>query len=343
MYVFGIEPQVYTWQQPIWQHLQQRYPQLGHALLFYGKHGCGKRAFVEHFVAWLLCANQQADGACGQCQSCIWLKTDIHPHIMVIRPDEEEQKNKDKAKKPVIKIDKIREILPFVQQTLEGWRVIIIEPAEALNIAASNALLKTLEEPSERVILILLAEHYLKLPATIRSRTQHFALDRVSYQQAQQFLQTYLQQQNIQLSVQRQQLLLNLAESMPLYATELVNSEWLNYRAEFIQDWLKLSQHKHQPMFYAQKWQKIMSFNDFNSMFELLVCDIIRMKLQQPIYNIDLDLTALAQQCSLQMLFHLYDETQQNAINLGQNVQTQLMMEQYFIDMMNLSEIQDLR
>lgn len=61
----------------------------------------------------------------------------------------------------------------------------MIEPAEALNIASSNALLKTLEEPGDRgIVIILLADHYLKLPATIRSRLQHFALDRIAAAQA---------------------------------------------------------------------------------------------------------------------------------------------------------------
>lgn len=336
MRVFSIEPHIYAWQTELWQHLQQRYPNLGHALLFYGKRGCGKKAFVEHFVAWLLCLNKQPDGACGHCQSCIWLKTDIHPHLMVIRPDEDENKSKDKAKKATIKIDKIREILPFVQQTLEGWRVIVIEPAEALNIASSNALLKTLEEPSERVIIILLAEHYLKLPATIRSRTQHFALDRVHTEQATQFLQQFIAQKQLNISPQQQQLLLNLAQQMPLYASELAEQEWVMHRAEFIADWESLLKQKDRPLFYAQKWQKIMSFHDFNSMFEILICDIIRNKLQQPIYNIDLDLKSLAQSLSLEQLFQLYDETQKSHIWLGQNVQSQLMMEQYFIRMMNV-------
>ncbi len=72
-----------------------------------------------------------------------------------------------------------------MQQTVDGWRVIVIEPAEALNIASANALLKTLEEPGDNTVIILLANHYLKLPATIRSRLQHFALDRISAEQSQ--------------------------------------------------------------------------------------------------------------------------------------------------------------
>ncbi len=104
------------------------------------------------------------------------VKVRIHIPIMCISAPMKRIK-KQNAK---IKIEKIRDLLPFVQQTVDGWRVIVIEPAEALNIASSNALLKTLEEPGDRIVIILLADHYLKLPATIRSRLQHFALDRIN-------------------------------------------------------------------------------------------------------------------------------------------------------------------
>lgn len=329
---------VYLWQQPVWQHLQHRYPHLGHALLFYGKKGCGKHEFVQHFVAWLLCHHQQVDGACGQCQSCIWLKSGTHPHLMMIQPDDDKDNSKNeknkKSKNATIKIDKIREILPFVQQTMEGWRVVVIDPAEALNISANNALLKTLEEPSERVIIILLAEHYLKLPATIRSRTQHFALDRISPHQAQHTLTGLMQQHQLNLSAEQQQVVLNLAEDMPFYALTLAQSEWLTQRHIFIQDWLKLLKNKDMPMFYATKWQKMMNFNEFNDMLEVIICDIIRIKLQQSLYNIDLDLRELAEQFNLQQLFSLYQCVQESKHALAQNVQTQLLLDDYVMRMM---------
>lgn len=330
---------IYPWQQDVWEHLKQRYPKLGHALLFYGKHGCGKEQFVQHFVAWLLCANPNTDGACGQCQSCIWFKSSFHPHIMTIRPEIEQKTTKTASKTklklaPKIKIEQIREILPFVQQTLAGWRVIIIESAEMLNIAASNALLKTLEEPSEQVILILLSDHYLKLPATIRSRTQHFALDRIHVQQAQTFFTQQLKEQNLNYSQIQQQLMLNLAENMPLYALELAKSDWLKYREEFLNDWLALIQKKDKPLFYATKWHKMMIFTDFIRMLEILICDIIRIKLQQSIYNIDLDFSALLDHTSLEFLFSLYHEIQHSKLALSQNIQPQFMMDHYFIQLM---------
>ncbi len=130
--------------------------------------------------------------------------------------------------------------MPFVQQTGEGWRVIVIEPAEALNLASSNALLKTLEEPGERVVLILLADHYLKLPATIRSRLQHFALDRISYEQATSYLNEHL----AEIASVPPELLLGLSNDMPLQAVEIATSDWFAKRQSFLEDWTKVVNQK---------------------------------------------------------------------------------------------------
>lgn len=341
MSVLHSTAQVYVWQQDLWQHLQQRYPNIGHALLFYGKKGCGKEAFTKNFIAWILCEQKQADQACGCCQSCVWLESEIHPHLMLIQPEEAEQKDKNDSKSKAsskIKIEKIREILPFVNQTLEGWRIILIDPAEAMNIAASNALLKTLEEPSERVILILLAEHYLKIPATIRSRTQHFALDRISTQQAMSYLQQHFSQQQQSMTPEKLQILLNLSENMPLSAIQLAESVWFEHRQSFIDDWIKLLKQKDMPMSYAQKWQKALNFAEFNMLLEFMVNDLIRYKLNQPIYNQDLQhLEQLISQLSLEYLFDFYQYIQSSKQAVEQNVQTQLFVENYFIRLMNVS------
>ena len=218
--------QIYPWHQNIWETLTTRFPNIGHGLLFYGKKGCGKEIFAEQFLAWVLCAKRQPNHlACGECGSCQWLKADTHPNYVHITTDEDNKKQNVK-----IKIEKIRDLLPFVQQTVDGWRVIIIEPAEALNTASANALLKTLEEPGDRVVIILLADHYLKLPATIRSRLQHFALDRINEQQAEQFLNQHLSHSDLA----QQHLLMNLSNHMPLQAITLSESEWIPQRAEFL-------------------------------------------------------------------------------------------------------------
>ena len=322
------QSQVYPWQQPVWETLTQRFPQIGHGLLFYGKTGCGKHAFAQHFLAWILCLNKSLSSACGECSSCQWLKSGTHPNYVHISTDEENKKQNAK-----IKIEKIRDLLPFVQQTVDGWRVILIEPAEALNIASANAMLKTLEEPGDRVLIILLADHYLKLPATIRSRLQHYALDRISPAQSEQYLQQHL-------AVEwhsKIPLLMNLSNMMPLQALELAELDWLNRRGEFVQDWQKLVVQKSMPMQFATKWNKELTFVNFIQMFEYLLSDIICVKLNQAVKNTDLDFSVLSEQYTLENLFSIYEDLQQAKLKVDQNVQTNLIIDQLFIQLMNVS------
>ncbi|EEY77994.1 putative DNA polymerase III, delta' subunit [Acinetobacter calcoaceticus RUH2202] len=323
----NVTSKVYPWQKTTWDTLTTRFPNIGHGLLFYGKQGCGKHAFAKHFLAWVLCLNKQAHGACGECSSCQWLKSDTHPNYVHITTDEENKKQNAK-----IKIEKIRDLLPFVQQTGEGWRVILIEPAEALNLASSNALLKTLEEPGERVVLILLADHYLKLPATIRSRLQHFALDRISYEQATSYLDEHLSE----LAEVQPDLLLGLSNDMPLQAIEIAKSDWFAKRQIFLNDWLKIVAQKNMPLFFSGKWQKELSFNDFIVLFEYLLGDLICVKLNQPQKNTDLDFDQLSPYYDLESLFNIYSEVQQAKKLVEQNVQSQLIIDQLFITLMNI-------
>ena len=322
-----VNAQIYPWQQQVWDTLTGRFPKLGHGLLFYGKKGCGKEAFAQQFLAWVLCLNRQPDGPCGECGSCQWLKADTHPNYVYISTDEDNKKQNAK-----IKIEKIRDLLPFVQQTVDGWRVIVIEPAEALNIASSNALLKTLEEPGENIVIILLADHYLKLPATIRSRLQHFALDRISSAQ----FSEYVEAQLPEAGSSQQQLLMNLSNQMPLQAVEVAQSSWLPLRQEFMEDWKKLVIQKNMPMAIATKWNKSLSFGEFGQMFEYLLFDLICVKLNQAVKNIDLDFNVLAEQYSLEILFKIYEDFQRAKQYLEQNVQSNLVLDELCIKLMNL-------
>ena len=322
-----VNAQIYPWQQQVCDTLTGRFPKLAHGLLFYGKKGCGKEAFAQQFLAWVLCLNRQPDGPCGECGSCQWLKADTHPNYVYISTDEDNKKQNAK-----IKIEKIRDLLPFVQQTVDGWRVIVMEPAESLNIASANALLKTLEEPGENIVIILLGDHYLKLPATIRSRLQHFALDRIS---AVQFSE-YVEAQLPEAGSSQQQLLMNLSNQMPLQAVEVAQSSWLPLRQEFMEDWKKLVIQKNMPMAIATKWNKSLSFGEFGQMFEYLLSDLICVKLNQAVKNIDLDFNVLAEQYSLETLFKIYEDFQRAKQYLEQNVQSNLVLDELCIKLMNL-------
>jgi len=142
-----------------------------HAYLFLGEEGTGRKKTALELAKILNCA----DGGCGKCASCNKIEHGIHPDVRVI--DFEYQanlENKDIDKQKSIKIDTIRAVQREVSlKPSEGkWKVFIIEPAEKITLDAANCLLKTLEEPPEWTLLILLAKNRENLPATVVSRTQ---------------------------------------------------------------------------------------------------------------------------------------------------------------------------
>jgi DNA polymerase-3 subunit delta' len=145
---------------------------LAHAYLFLGPAGVGKATTARAMAAALNCVQPAADGdACGECPSCKRMKAGTHPDFLVISPEEA---------KAQIKIEVIRELrrLTDYPPLGGGWRVVLINPAEALsalNDAAANALLKTLEEPPPRHLLVLTARGEADLLPTIVSRCHKLA------------------------------------------------------------------------------------------------------------------------------------------------------------------------
>ena len=149
-----------------------RQGRLAHAYLFLGPEGVGRASVARALAAALNCARPLPDGdACGDCPSCRRLNAGTHPDFLVISPEEA---------KSQIGIEQIREFrrLTSYPPFEGGWRVALIKPAEALNAmndAAANALLKTLEEPPQRHLLILTAGVEADLLPTVVSRCQNLS------------------------------------------------------------------------------------------------------------------------------------------------------------------------
>lgn len=160
------------WQADAWRRLQARRERdaLPHALLVCGPEGLGKREFAGRFVRGLLCQQPVQGEACGHCRSCALLDAGTHPDRVAVGYG----LRKDGVQRSEIVIDQIRELSARLAMASQfgGWQVATIDPADALNAAAANALLKTLEEPAAQTMLVLVADAPWRLPQTIRSRCQ---------------------------------------------------------------------------------------------------------------------------------------------------------------------------
>ncbi len=145
--------------------------------LLQGRAGIGKLVFAEALAASLLCESPQTDGlACGQCLSCGWLEQGNHPDFRLITPEdkiETDESGAEKSKKRNhILVDQIRGIADMVglSSHRQGMRVVLLHPAEALNLESANALLKMLEEPPAGMVFVLVSHQPQRLLPTIRSR-----------------------------------------------------------------------------------------------------------------------------------------------------------------------------
>ncbi|MDD5039846.1 MAG: DNA polymerase III subunit delta' [Patescibacteria group bacterium] len=137
---------------------------LTHAYLFYGQSHVGKYSVAIHFVASLFCKTNSGR-PCWQCPTCKQILQQTHPDIYHISPEPD---------KKSISIEQIRKLQHSISlhSFLMNYKAIIIEEADNLTEEASNALLKTLEEPTEKTVIILIANFQESLPLTIRSRCQ---------------------------------------------------------------------------------------------------------------------------------------------------------------------------
>lgn len=165
------------------QLLGQGFDRLPHAILLIGPEGLGKAALGEKLAYLLLCESPNGHAACGKCQSCHWLNGGNHPDFRLVRPDSDEDGEEGGAEKSrkrgpgIIRIDQIRELesFVFVGSHRMGRRVVMVNEADAMNVAAANALLKVLEEPPPSVYFLLISSRQRLLLPTIRSRCRSLA------------------------------------------------------------------------------------------------------------------------------------------------------------------------
>ncbi|NLY34427.1 MAG: DNA polymerase III subunit delta' [Alcaligenaceae bacterium] len=184
-------PEFLPWQKDIASQWLGNKERFSHAWIIYGIPGIGKLKFAHAAATGLLCESSLNGMACGHCESCGWVKSGNHPDLRIVLPDatavkegfvttpeNDEASGAKKTLSQDIRIEQVRQLekLFNVSTHRGGYRVIVLYPAESLNAASSNALLKVLEEPPENTIFLLVTHAIQRLLPTLLSRCRRLAL-----------------------------------------------------------------------------------------------------------------------------------------------------------------------
>jgi DNA polymerase III subunit delta' len=302
-----------------------------HAYLLTGPRGVGRRTLALRFAQALNCPNPPAAGeACGTCRTCKQTEAMRYTDLAVIQAETEGG---------TLKIDQVREIqhILSLKPYQSKYRVAIFLRFHEANPNAQNALLKTLEEAPEHVILVLTADSAEQLLPTIVSRCEIMRLRPLPVEG----VTDYLKQNGTQ--PEFAQLLAHLSGGRPGYALRLqAEPEELTLRTEKLDDLNKLlSASRVEKFAYAEKLSK-----DKESFRKVLLIwlsywrDVMlkSAEAEAPLANIDRtdEITALAGKLSLAQVRKIVSDTELGIERLEKNVNARLLAEVYFLDLPTL-------
>lgn len=213
-----------------------------HGYIFMGEDGIGKNTTAIEFVKILNCTindyTKTDVGACNHCIACEQINKGSYPDLHIINfAKQAEILEEEVDKQKTLKIDTIRYMQKnvYMKATEGKWKVFILEPAEKMTTAAANCLLKTLEEPPENTIIILIAKHKETIPITIVSRAQTVFFQPLPINE----IANYLQQQH-SLSVENSVKIANLSDG----SIEKAEMLMLNTQNEYSTLWSELTSKK---------------------------------------------------------------------------------------------------
>ncbi len=284
-----------------------RSDRLPHALLVHGIPGLGKERLALRLSMSLLCEAPGADDACGSCAACIRFLAGSHPDFrLVTRLPKKDSKSEADLREQIV-VDQVRaDVIEALQlgTTYAGWKIAVISPAERLNRNAANALLKTLEEPAGRSLLILVTSRPSRLPATIRSRCQRIPVMPPARDDAIAWLAGA--------GVPDPGVALAMAGGAPLAAADVVDGELFGARAKLLCAVADLLQGRSDAPAVAQAWAG-MDFDAAVEWLQTVVHDLVRLAQLGPgvaLVNEDLrrDLQTLAQRLDWRSLHRRLDE-----------------------------------
>ncbi len=336
----ALETNLYPWFEPQWQRINQLYrtQKLPHALIINGIKGIGKLHFASSVAQLVLCQNLQPSGACLQCRSCLLFSSSGHPDLYHLSP-QDSAGSKAGPGSGQIKVDQVRDLSQFMQKSAQqgGYRVVVLAPAEAMNLSAANALLKTLEEPGEKCLLLLISHQLGQVMPTIKSRCQRVDCPVPEQSIAVEWL---AQQLNIEAGPATQ--LLNVVHGAPLLGLGFKQGGDQSLRAEFFTGLKSILQKKTTAIDLAMSYAKADILMLLAWMYSLLV-DIAKLHLigaDRKIVNSDMTkmLTALAKRSNIKAIYRLSDkvQAQRAALLAHQNPNKQLLLEDLLLDWNNL-------
>ena len=236
--------EIFPWQNKYWAQIMGTLDKgrIPHALLFSGPEGVGMEHFAICLSAYLLCVAEHDSYACGNCKTCLLFKAGSHPDFYHIVPEDDGKQ---------IKVEDVRNLINYIYLSSQysKYKIVLINPADAMNKSASNALLKTLEEPPDDVIMILVSSQPARLAVTIRSRCQRLSFAASNHDMTLDWLVNKTGLDRVK-SVD----LLNIAQGRPIYALELTENETISNQSQVLVDLGDLINSRADIIKIAQRW-----------------------------------------------------------------------------------------
>ncbi|WWO96733.1 MAG: DNA polymerase III subunit delta' C-terminal domain-containing protein [Candidatus Dasytiphilus stammeri] len=290
----------YSWLNfPYRQLLKQYYMKRAYpAILFHGPQGLGIKSLIWKISSWLMCAFSKELQSCGICHSCNLMKVGSHPDFVTIESS------------PSIGIDIIRNLYDkiFQRSQLGRSKVIWIAEADQLTESASNALLKTLEEPPANTYFFLYSSDPSNLSAILRSRCQYWKIIPPIEYEGMHWIQLKLNSHRYHLTEANIIAALRMASGAPLAAADLLSSMYWTYRKkiyEIIRDVLNDKQD-------ILKILPLLNNENVNKQIEgfcTLFLDAIKLQYDSNVFIINYDFKNLVHQlsiCSVEILYESF-------------------------------------
>ncbi len=332
---------LYPWFKNQWSKLsaisKKSFP---HALLVTGDSGIGKYDFCRLLIQYLLCHKPINSLPCDECSACVQFKAGSHGDFWTLDIPEE---------KKSIGVGQIREMIEWVNLTHQSRqkKVLFIPDAKTMTLQAANALLKTLEEPPEDVVIILLVDHLKSLIATVRSRCQIISLIKPNKETLSQWYHELKSDWKVTTDnplEKNQELLLSLAFSSPLKVKQLITTDAFKIRKKIIEQLFSIVDKKNKaPVLVAAELTKI-ELQEIIYWLQSILFDLIYihykiddMKLINQDYH--QQLSTISSETNTLLLFELLNELNQYYLFQGTSLNLPLLLDTYLIKWRNCKNV----